>query len=179
MDKSRKKEILNEYKKKELEKQSQSEDKVWADYAKNKLGLKSEKLSIERLRSTQDDTLIETITEKINEAVEIRYKADPKRYKNADNVIRELNESLRAIHFTNLFEMYVTIGDAEKFLEGATLFELTEIINGYRTLKLDKVADKISFRTIDDIEKELSDLDQIQRIKIEYIRAHLNKFELN
>jgi hypothetical protein len=51
--------------------------------------------------------LIETISEKIKEVLEIRYKSDPKRYKNADNVIPELNASLRAVHFTNLFEMYV------------------------------------------------------------------------
>jgi hypothetical protein len=179
MDKNKKKEILNEYKKKELEKLSQSGDKIWADFAKNKLGVKSEKLGIEKLRSTQDDKLIETIAEKIKEVLETRYKSDPKRYKNADNVTPELNASLRAVHFTNLFEMYVTIGDTDKFLDGATPFELTETTNGYRLLNLDNVANKILIRSIDDIENELSDQDKIQRVKIEYIRTHLNEFELN
>ena len=64
MDKSRKKEILDKYKKDELEKLSQSDNKVLANFAKNKLGLRSEKLGVERLRSTQDNMLIETIFEK-------------------------------------------------------------------------------------------------------------------
>ena len=42
MDKSRKKEILDKYKKDELEKLSQSDNKVLANFAKNKLGLRSE-----------------------------------------------------------------------------------------------------------------------------------------
>jgi hypothetical protein len=150
-----------------------------ANFAKNKLGVKSDKLGIEKLRSTQDDILIETISEKIKEVLEIRYKSDPKRYKNADNVIPELNAALRAVHFTNLLEMYVMMGDTEKFLDGATAFELTETTNGYRILNLDNVAHKISLWSIDGIEKELSDQDKIQRIKIEYIRKHLNEFELN
>ena len=109
----------------------------------------------------------------------MRYKSDPKRYKNTDNVIPELNASLRAVYFTNLFEMYVMMGDTEKFLEGVTPYEITETTNGYRILNLDNVADKISIRSIDEIEKELRDDDKIQRTKIEYIRGHLNEFELN
>jgi hypothetical protein len=179
MDKNIKKEILNKYKQDELEKLSQSDNKALADFAKNKLGLKSEKLSVERLRTTSDDKLIETITKKISEVLEIKYQADRKRYKNVNNVIPELNESLRAVYFTDLFEMYVRIGDTEKFLGGASEFELSEIIGGYRILNMDNVSNKISLRAISHIEMELSDLDRIQRIKIEYIREHLNEFVLN
>ncbi|SKC84387.1 hypothetical protein [Ohtaekwangia koreensis] len=179
MDKSKKKEILNKYKKDELEKLSQSDNKILSDFAKNKLGLKSDRLSLERLKNIPDDKLIATITEKINEVLETRYKNEPKKYKNADNVIPELNESLRAIHFTCNFEMYVVMGDNDKFFTGATSFELTELINGYRLLRLEKIADKIYLRTIDDIEKELSEQEKIKRIKIEYIRGHLKEFELN
>ena len=67
----------------------------------------------------------------------------------------------------------------EKFLDGVTPYEITETTNGYRILNLDDVADKISIRSIDEIEKELRDDDKIQRTKIEYIRGHLNEFELN
>jgi hypothetical protein len=179
MDKSRKKEILNEYKKRELEKLSQSGDKISAVFAKSKLGLKSEELSLERLKNIEDDRLIEIITEKINEVIEATYKTDPKRYRNADNVIPELNESLRAIHFTNIFEMYVAMGDIEKFLDGAAHYEVAELIKGYRLLKLDNVSDKISIRKLQEIEDELSDDNRIQNIKIEYIRTHLNQFELS
>jgi hypothetical protein len=179
MDKSRKKGILNEYKKKELEKLSQSDNKIMSDMAKNRLGFKSDRLSLERLENVPDDKLIVTIIEKIKEVLETRYKSDPKKYKNADNVIPELNESLRAIHFTNIFEMYVAMGDTAKFLTGATSFELTELINGYRLLRLENIGDKISVRAIDDIEIELSDQDKIDRTKIKFIRGHLNEFELS
>lgn len=179
MDKSRKKEILNKYKKDELEKLSQSDNKILADFAKNKLGFRSAKLTLERLRNTQDDKLIETITNKIKEVIDVRYKADPKRYKNPDNVIYELTESLKAVHFTNIFEMYVSMGDTEKFFEGAIPLEITETANGYRLLNLDNVADNISVRSIGDIEKELGNEDKIHRRKIEYVRRHLNEFELN
>jgi hypothetical protein len=179
MDKSKKKEILNRYKKNELEKLSQSDNKILADFAKNKLGLKSDELTLERLRKTQDNNLIETIASKIIEVLGVRYKTYPRRYKNADNVVHELSESLRAIHFTNIFEMYVSMGDTEKFLDGATPFEVTETTNGYRLLNLENVADKISLLSIGDIEKELGNQDKIQKAKIGYIRTHLNEFELN
>jgi hypothetical protein len=179
MDKSRKKEILAKFKRDELEKLSQSDNKILADFAKNKLGLKSDELTLERLRNTQDDKLIETIANKIKEVLEVRYKADPKRYKAADNVVHELTESLRAIHFTNLFEMYVLMGDTEKFLDGTTSYELTELMNGYRLLNLVNIADKISRRTTVDLEAELGDHEKTEKVKIKYIKEHLNEFELN
>ena len=179
MNKDRRKEILNDYKKKELEKLSQLDDKILADFAKNKLGLKSDQLTLEKLRSTPDDRLIELVADKIKEVLAVKYRSNPKKYKNTDNVILELNESLRLIHFTNIFEMHVIMGDTEKFLNGATSFELTEIISGYRLIKLDNVSDNISFRKILDIDKELSDQKKIRTKKIEYIREHLNDFELN
>ena len=75
--------------------------------------------------------------------------------------------------------MYVRMGDTEKFLGGASEFELSEIIDGYRILDMDHVSNKISLRALSHIEMELSDLDRIQRIKIEYIREHLNEFVLD
>jgi hypothetical protein len=179
MDKNKKKEILNEYKKRELEKLSQAGDKLMANFAKNKLGVTSDPLSLERLGNVPDDKLIETITEKINEVLGVRYKSDPKKYKNADHIIAELNESVRAIHLTNIFEMYVRMGDTDEFLDNATSFELTELINGYRLFKLENIADKIFRRITEDIDKELSDHRKIDRTKMEYIRGHLNEFKLN
>ncbi|HYF69037.1 MAG TPA: hypothetical protein VD884_12925 [Ohtaekwangia sp.] len=179
MDKNRKKEILREYKRNELEKLSRSDDKVLASLAKNKLGLKSDGLSVKTLVEIEDNKLIETIVEKISEVLEARYQSDPKKYKISDNVVPELNPSLRAIHFTNIFEMYLGMGDTDKFLEGATSFEVHEVINGYRLLKLDGIAYKILLLTIDEIEMEFIDLLKIERIKIDYIRGHLNEFELN
>jgi|GEM_PF-5619121 hypothetical protein len=178
MDKNRKKELLDEFKKDELEKLSKSSDSVFADYAKNKLGLKSDQLTIEKLHNTPDDKLIETITRKINEVIALRYKSDPKNYKHADNVISELNQSLRAIHYTSIFEMYVTIGDTDKFLNEPTTFELREVINGYRLLELNFIADRISITTMNEIEKELRDQEKITRTKTNYIRGHLNEFVL-
>lgn len=179
MDKNRKKEILNEYKKGELEKLSQSGDKVLSNFAKNRLGIKSGELSLERLKNIDDDRLIEAIIEKINEVLEVRYKADPRRYKNSDNVLRDLNGSLRAVHFTNLFEMYARMGDAEKFYESASQYELAEVVNGYRLFKLDNVCYMIALRRANDLVDELSDENRIDAIKIKYIREHLNEFELN
>jgi hypothetical protein len=179
MDNTEKRDIINEYKKKELEKLSLSDEKILAGLAKNKLGLKSDELSLERLLNTQDNKLIETIAEKIQAVLYVRYKSDPRKYKNPDNVVPELNRSLRAIHFTRSFEIYVTMGDTDKFLDGATSYELTELIDGYRMFELDVIAEKILTRTIAGIEKELCDLEKIEGIKIEYIKGHLNEFEMN
>lgn len=179
MDKSRKKEILNDYKKNELIKSSQSDDKIWADFAKNKLAVKSDKLTSERLRTIEDDKLIDIIFNKIKEVLAIGYKSNQPKYKTPDNVIHELSSSLQAIYFTNIFEMYVLMGDTDKFINGATSSELLGLISAYRLFNLGNIADKISHGTTFDIEKEISDRGKIETLKINYIRKHLNEFELN
>ena len=179
MDKSRKKEIINNYKKDELIKLSQSDDKILADFAKNKLGIKSDKLTFEQLSTIQDDQLIDLIFDKIKEVLAVRYKSNQTECITPDNVIHELNTSLQAIYFTGIFEMYVQMGDTDKFINGATSSELLGLISAYRLFNLDNMADKISHGSTSDIEKESSDRGKIEALKINYIRKHLNKFQLN
>lgn len=179
MDKSRKKEIINNFKKDELIKLSQSDDKILADFAKNKLGIKPDDLTFEQLRNIQDDQLIDLIFDKIKEVLVVRYKSNQKKYKTPDNVIHELNTSLQAIYFTDIFEMYVQMGDTDKFINEATSSELLGLISAYRLFNLDNIADKISHGSTSDIEKEISDRGKIETLKINYIRKHLNEFELN
>lgn len=179
MDKSRKKEIINNYKKDELIKLSQSDDKILADFAKNKLGIKSEDLTFEQLRNIQDDKLIDIIFDKIKEVVAVRFKSSQTKYKTPDNVIHELSKSLQAIYFTGIFEMYVQMGDTDKFINEATSSELLGLISGYRLFNLDDIADKILHGATSDMEKEISDRGKIETLKINYIRRHLNEFELS
>src|SRR5687768_3197620 len=124
MDKEQRKKLSQEYKKRELEKNLVSEDPIIANWAKLRLGLTSDPLTIQDILKTPDEELVQLVYNKIQEFAERKYRENPKTTKSSENVISNLPTHFKQLFYTYEFEMLLENGDCNKFLDNSSLEEI-------------------------------------------------------
>ena len=182
MDKNSRKNLISQYKKQELKKDLINPN--LADYAKVQLGINSGPFS--PVEVSDDSILVETFVQKLNETAERIYKQDPRKYKSAENVITTTFPlPVKAVYYTNLFELMLETGDTDKFLYNSSKAEIDLTIQGFKLLGLEAIAEMIEGVISEKIEIEFlesnyeSNLELINANRIDFIRSNSDVFKLD
>jgi hypothetical protein len=184
MNKGDRKKLKQDYIKQDLEKLSNSVDPVLSRFARKKLGIGSESLTTDQLLNIEDDRLIETIVDKVDEIVNPKFNAETKDSKQKEQIFKSLNEEIRSIYFFYQLEDCSFLGDTEKFIFNSSAEEISETIKAFYILEFPKLSELIALSVedeslIEELEKEITDTADLIRKKIVLmIRQEPIKFEI-
>jgi len=178
MDKQQRKQITQNYKRKELESLAQSEESILASYAKRKLGQFETELSAEKIKSISDSELIEAVVDKINNQVEQIFLSNPKENKSRENVLNGLNKTYQYIYSIYHFQCQVGIGDAEKYFESTLDYDKELLIEAYKFFSQELIIKSIQTEDIKYLEENYKEIKgSSDKSLINYIRTNTEEFK--
>ena len=179
MNKQYKKDLIKNYKRKELEVDANSSDPTLSSFAKIELGATSQPLTSERISKTPDGELITLVIQKLEEVVQATYKSNPRKYKSKENVLKEFPQDLKYLYAMYYFEMQLELGDVDKFYENASDDRKRFLSAAYRFLGFSNLANMIEQEEIEPLENEFRSFKKkVGEVKIDFIRENSNRFQL-
>lgn len=184
MNKEQRKKLLQDYKKKELEKDLESDSQVIRNFARLQLGLTTEPLTENLILSSNGYQLIELVYYKIEEAAVKLSKENPKENGSKNDVLKGFPFHLQFIYYSHQLEMSLELGDCNKIIESSPVEEIELLAKGYTMLGFQNIAHHLLDASkakgealiIEDEFKVLSK--SIETEKVEYIKINAHKFQI-
>lgn len=131
MDKKKRKQLLNERRKKELEAMAASSDPKVVYRAKVELGIIPDPMTAELILTTDPEDLLELVATRAEDRLLATYHSDPQKYKSWDLHWNTLPDYIRFLHDIYYFEMMLVIGDCVKYVDNSDDEEKKRLIEGY------------------------------------------------
>ena len=190
MNKAERKRFNKQLKEKELKqfldadtKNLDSNDLILAEvmkkFAQDELGIKSEPLTKEIIKNTEDSELTELIWDRINNHSSCLYKKNPRHFKSPEKIIYSLSSELLFIYCYHDYLSQHNLGGVVSFVFESNSTERKALLDGLKELGYHDFVEVLQTKEEEEIYqyfesiKEKVDVDVIQ-----YIRADSERFEI-
>lgn len=184
MDKEEKRRLNRLYKEQELQNLIKNNDggiigEIMSEYARNKLGVKSEPLTERDILEIEETDIIETVFQKLKNYVSWLYKQNPKHFKSVENTLLLQSPDLIFIDVFYSFQSLHLNGGIENFIFNSTTQELIEFKCGLKKYGLQDFLEVFLSAKPDLIfEYYKKNKESIDGTVVRYIKEHPQEFTL-